>query len=217
MDEEREQVAGRSIRPVQVLDDERDRGRRAEPAEQAAHALEDPDLEPARVIDARPVVGGSGQLGDEPGEVREAGTGGRGDPVGVDLAHERTERLCDRTERQPVVTERDRTTLEDEPVAGAQPRGSLRHEPALADARLAADQRERSVAGRSRIGRLHEHVQLYGAADEDGAGEASRHATDDRPCSFPLGRAGPDGGAWVRPWSSRSGQSSGGDRRRGGR
>ena len=44
--QEGEQVAGRTVGPVQVLDDEHDRGRLAEPAEQPQRALEDAGLEP---------------------------------------------------------------------------------------------------------------------------------------------------------------------------
>ncbi len=92
--QEGEQVAGRTVGPVQVLDDEQDRVRLAEPAEQPQGALEDAGLEPfglARRRRPRPPTGAtsgtsrasSGRLGPAASAIR----------VGVDLAGQRREGL----------------------------------------------------------------------------------------------------------------------------
>ena len=175
--QEGEQVAGRRVGPVEVLDDEDDGGRGAEPPEQAEEPLEDPALEPVAPrkrgkLRLRPV----GQLGDEPGEL------GRRRPDRVtqlpsrDLGDQRPEDLDDRAERQAVVAERDAAPGQDQrvgPSVGADPGHELGDQAALADPGLAVDQRERrlTVGGR-RDGRL-ELCELRAATDEDRAGDAT--------------------------------------------
>ena len=138
--EEGQQVARRAVGPVRVLDDEQDRVGVAETAEEPEDALEDPDLEPVGLAGRdRARVGHARELGNEPGELGQAGPGGRCDALRLDLAGQGAQRLDDRAERQPLVADRHRAALEDEPAALAQPPGELGHEAALADARLATD------------------------------------------------------------------------------
>ena len=124
--QEREQVAGRAVGPVEVLDDEQDRIGLAEPAEQPQRALEDPGLEPFGLAGGAtspahrrrprgPARASSGRLG----------SGGLGDPFRVDLAGQRPKGFDDRPEREPILAERDRATLDDQPVAIAQTRRRL--------------------------------------------------------------------------------------------
>ena len=171
--EEREQVARRAVRPVQVLDDEQDRRRLAEPAEQPEHALEDADLEPLglarRERVRRPSTpdssgtsrASSGRLGPAAAAMR----------VGIDLAGQGAERLDDRTERQAVVAERDRAALEDEPVrlreAWRPTSATRRLLPTPASPPTSAS---RGLAGRGNVGRREERCQLPRSTDEDRAG-----------------------------------------------
>ena len=179
--QECEEVARRAIGPVQVLDDEEDRCRLAEPAEEAEDPLEDPGLEPFDLAGRRgPVIGDRGQLRDEPGELGKAGSGGGGDALAVDVAAQCAERLDDRPERQAIVSEGDRASFEDEPPAIADGLAELGDEAALADARLSTDEQHLGVAGRCGVGRGEERLQLADATDEDGAGKPPSHARHDR-------------------------------------
>ena len=107
--EEGQQVAGRAVGPVRVLDDEQDRVGVAETAEEPQDALEDPDLEPVGLAGRdRARVGHARELGNEPRQLGQAGPGGRRDPLRLDPARQRAECLDDRAERQSVVADRHR-------------------------------------------------------------------------------------------------------------
>ena len=137
--QEGEQVARRSIRPLQVLDDEQDGRVIAEPTEQPQHALEDVDLEPVRVARRSGRVGHDvRQLGNQPGKLGQGRPGGVGDTARIDVADEGTQGFDDRAERESVVAEGDGATLEDEPAVVAQAVRDFRDEPGLPDARLTA-------------------------------------------------------------------------------
>ena len=72
-DEEAEQVAGRAVGPVEVLDDEDDRRRRGEPLEDAEQQLEQPALGRADARARRSASSGDGtEVGDEPRELGAA-------------------------------------------------------------------------------------------------------------------------------------------------
>ena len=174
--EEGQQVAGRAVGPVRVFDDEQDRVRVGETAEEPEDALEDPDLEPIRLARLdRAGVGHGRQLGNEPRQLGQAGPGGRRDPLGLDPARQGTQGLDDRAERQSVVADGYRAAHEDEPAPVAHPTGELRHQPALADARLAADERDGGLPGRDEVGRGEERLELARATDEHRAGQAPSH------------------------------------------
>ena len=179
--QEREEIACRAVGPVQVLDDEEDRGLLPEPAEESEDPLEDPCLEPFDLAGRRgPVVDDRGQLRDQPRELREAGSGRRRDALAVDVTNQGAQGLDDRTERQAIIAQGDRASLEDEPLTLADGRGELGDETALADARLATDQEQSRVAGRDGVGRREERLELTDATDEDGAGKPPSHARHDR-------------------------------------
>ena len=158
---------------------------RPEPAEQVEQALEDPDLQPVRLRAARRVtirpVGGHGrELRDEAGQDRQSRPGGRRDRVGIDVPGQCPQHLDDRSEGESVVAESDRSALEDEPAILAQLGGRLGHEPALADARLAADEHDGRLTGLGRSRGRDERRELFGSTDEHRAGQAAGHALDDR-------------------------------------
>ena len=115
--EERQQVARGAIGPVEVLGHEEDRRRVAESAEQAQDPFEDADLEPVRGSRLIRRIGRhDGELGDEAGELGQAGSRRGGDPVRVDGACQRPKGLDQGTKRQTVIADRDRPALEHEPA-----------------------------------------------------------------------------------------------------
>ena len=131
--------------------------RLAEPAEEPKDPFEDPGLEPFRSgRPARASPSATGQLGTS------RASSGRLGPAAAAIRSRSTsrtsdaQRLDDRPERQAVVAERHRAAFEDEPAAIATAGAELGHEAALADARLAADERQRGVSGRGDIGRGEE-------------------------------------------------------------
>ena len=155
------------------------------------------------------------QLGDEAGEDGQRRAGGGRDGLGVHVTGERAEHLDDRAEREGVVAEGHRAALEDEPALVAQPGRRLGHEPALADARLTADEHD----GGSRVlggprGR-EERREFVGATDEHRAGQAAGHAADDiRWCAPPPSGRGVTTG--LTPQLGRSEETRNGVHRRGG-
>ena len=183
--QERQQVAGRSVRPVEVLDDEEDGPTGREPREQRQHPLEDPDLKPVGPGMARRgravVAGDRGlQLGDESGEHGERRTRGGRDRVRVHLTGQGSKHLHDRAEREGVVAEGHGPALEDEPVVVTQACRGLGNEAALADSRLAADEHDRRSGCLRGPGRREERSEFVGSADEHRAAQAAGHAADHR-------------------------------------
>ncbi len=145
--QEGEEVAGRPVRPVEILDDEEDRAFSRQTAEQVEEPFEDPDLEPvvaAAGSGRGPVAVGRRrrQLRDEAGEDRQGRAGCRGDGLRIAVAGQRSQDLDDRTERKGVVAERHRSALEHKPAVVAQPGRGLGDQPALADPSLTADEHD---------------------------------------------------------------------------
>ncbi len=139
--QEGEQVTGRTVGPVHVLDDEQDGIRLTEPAEQPQRPLEDAGLEPFGLARQGDLGTDRRHLGDQPGELWQARSSRLGDRVGVDLAGQRAKGFDDRPEREPILAERDRATLDDQPVAITQTADGLFDQAALADPGLATDER----------------------------------------------------------------------------
>ena len=104
-------------------------------------------------------VGHARELGNEPGQLGQAGPGGSRDPFRLDPARQGAQCLDDRAERQSIVADRHRAAQQDEPAAIGQPTRKLGHEPALADARLATDERDGGLPGRDEIGRGEERLR----------------------------------------------------------
>ena len=179
--EEREQVSGRAIGPVEVFDDQHDGRTLAQATKEPQDPFEDAGLEPFDLLPGpRIIAGDDRQLRDEPGQLGECRSRSQGDTAWVDIADQGAERLDDRAEREPVVSDGDGPALEDQPVAIAQTGRGLGDETGLADPRLTADEDQRGSPGRGDVGRLDERLELVRASDEDRAGKPPSHARNDR-------------------------------------
>ena len=176
--EEGQQVARRAVRPVRVLDDEQDRVRLAEPAEEPEDAVEDPDLEPvglarrdrARI---RAAVASSGTSRASSGRLAPAAAAIRSGSTSRDRARSASTIGPNGNPSSPTATEPPWRTSQ--PLV-AEPFRELGHEAALADARLAADERDGGVPGRNDVGRGEERLELARPTDEHRAGQAPSHA-----------------------------------------
>ena len=121
-DEEAQGLAGRRVRPVDVLDQHEDGRDRGQPPQHADQGVEQAGLEPG-LLERRPRRPGI-QRRDEPGEVG-AGRADHGlEAFGVQLADELAEDLDDRAVRQALITDVRARPAEDEHAAslgGAHP------------------------------------------------------------------------------------------------
>ena len=180
-DEEPEQVAGRAVGPVQVLDDEHDRRPRGQ-------ALEDPEEQLEQAALARAVAQGTGrapagsghgpEVGDQPGQLGATLAQDDVELLRVGPADESAQGFGDRGVRHRTLAEVDAAAEQDDGALGLGDRGDLRDDPGLADAGLAGQERR---AAATLVGRLQGRAQsadLAGSADEDGAGDADRHVVD---------------------------------------
>ncbi len=162
VDEIREQVARRSIGPVQILDEEEQWFVERESLEQAEHDLEEAARAAGCVtlgVDTRSL-----ELGHQPRELGRRGTGVRANSTGAVLAHESPQHLHHRPEGRAGIAEIDARSGEHPPPghAGCE----LPQEPGLADSGLAADDDRRHFARRGAGGRGFEALQWPGPSDE---------------------------------------------------
>ena len=175
--QEGEQVAGRTVGPVQVLDDEQDRARLAEPAEQPQRALEDAGLEPFGLarrggLAARPATPRGRAARARAGSVRpprrsRSGSTWRASDRRASTIGPNGSPSSPSATAPPSMTSQSRSRRR--PTAS-------RDQAALADPGLAADEDEGRMAVGSRIGRREERVKLLRTADEDRAAQAPGHA-----------------------------------------
>ena len=93
---------------------------------------------------------------------------GRSASTGSRVAHERAQRRDERRVGQLALAQLDAVAAQHARPAGGGARLQLAHEPALADARLADDERERRLAAGGVGERGLELRQLERAADESG-------------------------------------------------
>ena len=119
------------------------------------------------------------EVGDQPGQLGAALPEDGVELVGVGAADEPAQGLDDRRVRQRALAEVDAAAEQDDGALAPGDRGDLGDEPRLADAGLAGD---RSVAllrpSRAACRDGAQPAELAGSADEDGAGDADRHAVD---------------------------------------
>ena len=170
-DQEREQVAGRAVGPVQVLDGDDQRRELAQPRERAEQQLEQPPLL------RRPAP--CPQAPSSPG--CRCASAGRAGPSTASSASPSSS--CPSPRSTPAtgasgsspVAELDAGAREHAGAAGARPLGELGQQAGLADAGLAGDEHRarRPAAGRRERGL--ERAELLRAADEDGARDPARH------------------------------------------
>jgi hypothetical protein len=157
-DEEGEQVDGRAVRPVQVLDDQRYRAVGGEPPDDAEHELEQP-----RGVGAVGGRGGRGvgvELRQQPGELAASRADDRVHLVRRRGANERAQDVHERRERQALAAQLDARPGEHPGAAIRRAARGLLHEARLADTGLAAHQDDRGLAAGRALGSPREHVEL---------------------------------------------------------
>ncbi len=179
--QERDEVLGRAVDPVQVLEDH-DRGRvRTEVAEQAEDEPEQPRLrETAPRVGVRGrLVGGDAVPGPDRGEQpRDLGPGGaeqRRDAVRRDVPEEPAEGLRERRVRQPVVGEVEAATHEDRAAGRTRALEEIVDEPGLADPGLARDEQDPGRSRRRAREGVVEHARLRGPPDQLATRDQARH------------------------------------------
>ena len=171
--EERDEVARRAVRPVQVLDRQQHRARAPEPVEQREQRLEQPALARARLL-----VGAGADAAELGQQLGEGVAGRRRQCLGLlgreparerpQGAHQRRVRDLRAAELQALAEQHARALL---PRAGLE----LAQEPGLADARLAAHERERRAPGPGALERRAQQLELGAATDERGGADAAGH------------------------------------------
>jgi hypothetical protein len=171
-DQERQQVAGRAVGPVQVLDHQQQRCLLAEAADQTQQQLEQARL---RVLAGR----ASGLRFAEGGEQAGKLWPGRADEpahrVRAELGDQRPQHLHDRGIRQGPVGHRHAAAAKHPGGGGGATSGQLGDQARLADAGFAPQQDDGRFAGCGpHPGRL-EDIQLLDAADECRARHAAAH------------------------------------------
>jgi hypothetical protein len=178
--EESDEATRRAIRPVHVLEDQNERLTLAQQIEQLEQRLEQPQLGRGVVLLAgRPCLV---EPWKERGELSATGASELSERR-MALAHQRPQRAEDGSVRQLPVGRLDRLAAQDERDAcldkGARARDAmlkLSDQPALADARLTAQQHHhRAPGGRLLQGQL-ELGELPDSPDEVAAGQPGSHA-----------------------------------------
>ncbi len=163
--QEREEVAGRAVGPVEVLDDEHERRLVGHAPEQRQQHLEQ-----ARLGELR-VAGGGGHpgLGQQPGQLGATLAGQLDHRLRAQLALQLPQRADDRGVGQLALAQLDAVAGQDARPGRASALRVLGRQAALADARLARHQQgARLFRGRARQGMV-EGGQLLGSADESRA------------------------------------------------
>ena len=180
-DEEPEQVPGRAVGPMQVLDDEHDRRPRRQALEDAEEQLEQAALARAVAEGTGRAPAGSGhrpEVGDQPGQLGATLAEDDVELFRVGSADEPAQGFGDRGVRHRALAEVDAAADQHDGALGLRDRGDLGDDPRLADTSLTGQQRRAAV---SLVGRLQGRAQsadLAGSADEDWAGDADRHGVD---------------------------------------
>ena len=166
-DQERDQLPGGLVRPMQVLEDKQQRPPGAEPAQQAEDQLEElRHLNPFRGRFGRPA---RVEFGQEPAKT----TAGRAEHLGQFVRRadpgQRTQRVDERGERQALRAELDAMAGQHrETGAGCAP-GQLGDQARLADAGLARDDREARLGRRGPLQQRGQRRDLLAPPDEDRA------------------------------------------------
>ena len=178
-DEEPEQVAGRAIGPVQVLDDEHDR-------RPSGQALEDPEEQLEQAALARAVAQGTGrapagsgdgpEVGDQPGQLGATLAQNDVELLRVGPADEPAQGFGDRGVRHRTLAQVDAPAEQDDGALRLGDRGDLRDDPRLADAGLAGQERR---AAATLVGRLQGRAQ---SADLAGSADRARGWRRGPPC-----------------------------------
>jgi hypothetical protein len=174
--EEGDQVAGGTVRPVQVLHDPQQRRLRGQPLDHAEQQREQPPLAGVRGTGIRGRVGAPGEAGDQPRQVGAGRTGDRRQLGRVEVAGQAAQRVGDRRERQALLAERHAAAAQHPHPLLAGGGGQPLDQPGLPDPRLPADQGHQRLAAGGPPEQLTQQRQLLGAADETPAHHMLRHA-----------------------------------------
>ncbi len=172
-DQEPERLAGGGIGPVDVLDDDQHRRDLGQAPEHADERVEQPRLEP----DLLRLRSGRSRL-DRRHEARQVGTrrpDDRLEPHGVGVPDQLAKDLDDRAVRQSLVADVGARAAEDDHPASLGRGRQLPDEPGLADAGFTRDEQVRGRPADRGVQREDPRLELGGAADGDGADEASGH------------------------------------------
>ena len=173
-DEERDGLAGRRVGPMEILDDEQDRGDLRQPLQHTEERVEQTGL--VRFgLRRRLGHGCRAERRHEPGDLRSRRPEDRFELLRFERSAQRAECLDDRAVRDASVTDVRAATLQDPHPAGRRDLHRLEDQAGLADASLAGDQ---LVDGCRRHGAVEgpgDGVEFGRPADEGRADEAARH------------------------------------------
>jgi hypothetical protein len=165
-DEEGDELQRGLVGPVQVLEHEKDRLAGAQPGQQPEH-----QLHKLRRPDVLGVLGGRvrGQFRQQPGETTAARPEQPGELAGRRRPRQRPQRPDQRGQRQPIGAKLDAVPGEHRESGAGRLRGKLFGQPGLADACLAADERQRRLAGPGPVRQPSQQREFAAPPDEDRA------------------------------------------------
>ncbi len=186
-DEECQELTGRVVGPVQVLDDEHDRPVLTEPAQQIQDGLVQPAARPlrARLRGVRRTRQGSVGEPEVGGDRSKGDTGRRRHRAAIVARLPRhrpdqwPDRLDDGGERERSVRHPHATAAQHERARFAGLAARLGDQPRLADPGLAADEDDPGVAGGRVRERAVEDLELRPTSDDLRADDPIRHPLDD--------------------------------------
>jgi hypothetical protein len=121
-----------------------------------------------------------GRSGSSRPQLLAGGAGDRRQLGRVQLARQAAQRLGHRRERQPLLTQRHATAIQDPHALLLRCRGELLDQPGLADPGLPTDQRQQRLAAGGAGSQLVQPRQLAGAADEAARGDPVGHGASMR-------------------------------------
>ena len=180
-DQKRQQIAGRPVGPVQVLDNQYHRAPLAELLKQGQHLLEQPSA-PLTRVDIRSIAWRltglwfrCAKVGQQPGRLARPAAEQLDDARRAGFPHQFPQHGGERGERQAFSAKLNTATSQYPPALGASVPGELGGEPGLPDAGLAAEQhrgRFTSPDGRERRLKI---CKLSTPADEGRADKAAGH------------------------------------------
>ena len=177
--EETQQVAGRTIRPVEIFQDQHDGLVGCEPLEHGQDDLEQSalgrsDVQAARGV-ARPLAPGRRETRHEAGKVGSALSKHRVDDVFGGVSRPCPQGFDDRGVWRAPFAEIDTAAREHERTRRASDVSELAYESRLADACLAADQELQALTIPGAIERRPQTTELLGPSHEDRARDANVH------------------------------------------
>ena len=170
--EQRDEVEGRAVGPLDILDDEYQRPLGDQPADDAKQQLQDPRrVRVARRLRRTPVR----QLGDQATNLAAGRTQQRIELLGWELDGQRPQHVDERGERDPAAVELDAAAHQGPRTCATAPGDQLADQPRLADTGLPADdQRDRRPVQRP-LERLVRSRQFRLASNQDRTNNAASH------------------------------------------